>query len=103
MTRKQKTIEEQLAEARAVQQRAKARLDELEVKRKTRDHRLRMQGERVVLRIVLSHMATHAAFKETICNLVAKAELREGEREAALWLLDALGQDANDRTREPAA
>jgi hypothetical protein len=87
MTRHQKSLEEQLAEARAKKLKAAARLDALEQRRKARDARMRAWGEKVLVRIVLNAAAAQSEFKATLDGLVAMAELKPDERDAARWLL----------------
>jgi hypothetical protein len=54
MTRNRKTLEEQLAEARAKKEQAAARLDQLEARRKAKDARMRAWGEKVLVGVVLN-------------------------------------------------
>jgi hypothetical protein len=86
----QKSLEQQLADAHARQERIKARLAQLEVRKKAKDERKRTQGTMSLIKAVLDRAAAEAAFKEEIRALVATASLRPPEREAALSLLASL-------------
>jgi hypothetical protein len=90
MARNPKTLEQQLAEALAKKQKAAARIDQLETRRKVRDARRRAWGEKVLVGVVLDAAASQAGFKATLEGLVAAAGLKPEEREAALWLLDGV-------------
>ena len=57
MVRKQKTLEEQLAEAQAKQERIKARLGQLEARKRDKDRRTRAYGEISLVRVILERMA----------------------------------------------
>jgi hypothetical protein len=93
----QKTLEQQLAETRARQERIKARLAQLEIRKKTKDQRKRAQGTMSLVKVILDCAAAQPAFKEELQSLVAKADLKPHEREAALSVLASF----NDST--PAA
>jgi hypothetical protein len=90
MMRNRKTLEEQLAEARARKEQAAAKLDQLETRRKARDARLRSWGGKVLVGVVLDAAASQTQMKTVLEGLVAKAELKPKEREAALWLLGSV-------------
>jgi hypothetical protein len=96
MTNNRKTLEEQLAEARAKKEHAAARLDQLEARRKIRDARMRAWGEKVLVGVVLNAAAAQNDFKATLVGLVASADLKSNAREAVLWLLSV-----NDPARPP--
>src|ERR1700722_12645678 len=83
----QKTLEQRLVEARAKQERIKARLAQLEVRKKAKDQRRRAQGTMGLVKVILDRIATQPAFKKEVQSLVAKADLKPREREAALSLL----------------
>jgi len=90
MTRNRKTLEEQLAEARAKKEQVAAKLDQLEVRRKARDVRMRAWGEKVLVGIVLNAAASQIELKNVLEGLIANAELNPKERNAALWVLNSL-------------
>jgi hypothetical protein len=90
MTRNRKTLEEQLAEARAKKEQVAARLDALEARRKARDTRMRAWGEKVLIGVILNAAASQAELKGMLEGLIAKAELNAKERNAALWVLGSL-------------
>ena len=90
MTRNRKTLEEQLAEARAKKVQAAAKLDQLEARRKTRDARMRAWGEKVLVGVVLNAAASQINLKGMLEGLITNAELNPKERDAALWLLGSL-------------
>ncbi len=92
MTRNRKTLEEQLAEARAKKEQAAAKLDQLEARRKIRDARMRAWGEKVLVGVVLDTAASQIEIKTVLEGLITKAELKPKEREVALWLLSTLGR-----------
>jgi|ERR1700674_2324611 len=94
MVGKQKTLEEQLAETQARQQRLKARLIQLEARKKAKDKRIRAYGEKALVRILLERMASQHAFKEDIHGFVTKAALKQDEREAILWVIASLDNPA---------
>ena len=100
MPRKQKTIDEQLAEAQARQSAIKARLHALEQRKKQRDSRTRGKAELTLMRVVLGQMALQPSFKKTIAELVTKTKLRPDEYEAVQWLIATLNAPANE-TGEP--
>jgi hypothetical protein len=89
MTRNRKTLEEQLAEARAKKEQVAARLDKLEARRKARDARMRAWGEKVLVGIVLNAAASHADLKSMLAGLIGDADLNPKQREAALWVLNS--------------
>ena len=90
MTRIQKSLEQQLAEIRAKKAQVVARLDQLEARRKVRDARMRAWGEKVLVGIVLDAAVSQAEFKAVLDRLVAAADLKPKERDAALWLLGSI-------------
>lgn len=90
MTRNRKTLEEQLAEARAKKEQVAARLDQLEARRKARDARMRAWGEKVLVGIVLNAAVCRTDFKDMLEGLIAKADINPKQRDAALWVLDSL-------------
>jgi hypothetical protein len=90
MTRYRKTLEEQLAEARAKKAHVAARLDQLEARRKARDARMRAWGEKVLVAVVLNAAACRFDLKRQLEGLIADAELNPKQRDAALWLLGSL-------------
>jgi hypothetical protein len=90
MIRNRKTLEEQLAEARAKKEQAAARLDQLEARRKARDARMRAWGEKVLVGVVLEAAASRTDLKDTLEDLIANADLNPKERNAALWLVASL-------------
>src|SRR5215468_9500530 len=90
MTRNRKTLEERLAEARAKKEQAAARLDQLEVRRKARDARMRAWGEKVLVGVVLNAATSRIDLKSLLEGLIADAELNPKQRDAALWLLGSL-------------
>jgi hypothetical protein len=94
MTNNRKTLEEQLAEARAKKEHAAARLDQLEARRKMRDARMRAWGEKVLVGVVLAAAASRIDLKGMLAGLVANAELKPKEREAALWVLSSIERAA---------
>jgi hypothetical protein len=83
----QKSLEQQLAAARARQERIKARLAQLEVRKKAKDQRRRAQGTISLVKAVLDRVAAQPQFKHELESLVALADLKPHEREAALSLL----------------
>jgi hypothetical protein len=85
----QKSLEQQLAETRARQERIKARLAQLEVRKKAKDQRKRAQGTMSLVKVIFDRIATQPAFKEELESLVAQADLKPHEREAALVLLSS--------------
>jgi hypothetical protein len=90
MTRHRKTLEEQLAEARAKKAQVAAKLDQLEARRKARDARMRAWGEKVLVGVIVNAAASQVELKDMLEGLIAKAELNPKEREAAVWLLGSL-------------
>jgi hypothetical protein len=90
MTRHRKTLEEQLAEARAKKAQVAAKLDQLEARRKAQDTRMRAWGEKVLVGVVLNAAASQLELKNMLEGLIARAELNPKERDAALWLLGSL-------------
>jgi hypothetical protein len=90
MTRNRKTLEEQLAEARAKKEQVAARLDQLEARRKARDARMRAWGEKVLVGVVLNAAVSQTDLKSMLEGLIADAELNPKQRDAALWLLGSL-------------
>jgi hypothetical protein len=98
----QKTLEQQLAETRAKQDRIKARLAQLEVRKKAKDQRKRVQGTMSLVKAILDRVATQSACKEEVQSLVNQADLKPHEREAALALLasfdDVPGNDPTNST-----
>jgi flagellar biosynthesis chaperone FliJ len=90
MMRNRKTLEEQLAEARAKKEQVAARLDQLEARRKARDARMRAWGEKVLVGVVLNAAACRTDFKNRLEGLIAKADLNPKQRDAALWVLGSL-------------
>jgi flagellar biosynthesis chaperone FliJ len=90
MIRNRKTLEEQLAEARAKKEQVAARLDQLEARRKARDARMRAWGEKVLVGVVLNAAACRTDFKKMLEGLIAKADLNPKQRDAALWVLGSL-------------
>ncbi len=103
MTRNRKSLEEQLAETQAKQAQVKARLAELELRRKARDRRLRLHGERVLLRLMLQRMEDDSSFADTIRRSIAEADLRPNEREAISWLMESGRATANGDDLEAVA
>jgi hypothetical protein len=87
MTRIRKSLEEQLAAAQAKKERAAARLNQLEIRRKQRDARMRAWGEKVLVGAILNVATAQPNFKAVLEDLLATADLNSKEREAALWLL----------------
>jgi hypothetical protein len=94
MTNNRKTLEEQLAEARAKKEHAAARLDQLEARRKIRDARMRAWGEKVLVGIMLNAATARIDVKGMLESVVANAELKPKEREAALWVLGSVERAA---------
>jgi hypothetical protein len=90
MVRNRKTLEEQLAEARAKKEQVAARLDQLETRRKARDARMRAWGEKVLVGVVLNAATSRIELKSMLEGLIADAELNPKQRDAALWLLGSL-------------
>ena len=90
MALNQKTLDEQLAEARAKKAQLAVRLDQLETRRKHRDARMRAWGEKVLVSVVLNAAASEVSYKAMLEDLLAKAELRSKDKEAALWLIGTL-------------
>ena|SRR5215831_11177682 len=90
MTRQRKTLEEQLAEARAKKEQVAARLDQLEARRKARDARMRAWGEKVLVAVVLEAAASDSGLKCLLEGLIANADLIPKQRDAALSLLGSL-------------
>jgi flagellar biosynthesis chaperone FliJ len=90
MTRNRKTLEEQLAEARAKKEQVAVRLDQLETRRKAREARMRAWGEKVLVGVVRNAAAHHPDLKSMLEGLIAKADLNPKQRDAALWLLGSL-------------
>lgn len=92
----QKSLEQQLAETRARQERIKARLAQLEVRKKAKDQRKRAQGTLSLVKVILDRIAAQPAFKQEMQSLVAGADLKPYEREAALSLLASFDQRSSD-------
>ena len=90
MIRNRKTLEEQLAEARAKKAHAAARLDQLETRRKVRNARTQAWGEKVLAGVVLAAATSRTDLRGMLEGLVADAGLKPKEREAALWVLGSL-------------
>ena len=90
MRRNRKTLEEQLAEARAKKEQVAARLDQLEARRKARDARMRAWGEKVLVGVVLAAAASDNDLKGMLEGLIANADLNPKQRDAALWVLGSL-------------
>jgi hypothetical protein len=90
MIRNRKTLEEQLAEARAKKEQAAARLDQLEARRKARDARMRAWGEKVLVGVVLHAASSHTELKSMLERLIAGADLDPKQRDAVLWVLGSL-------------
>jgi flagellar biosynthesis chaperone FliJ len=90
MIRNRKTLEEQLAEARAKKEQAAARLDQLEARRKARDTRMRAWGEKVLVGVALHAAASNNDLKSMLEGLIANADLNPKQREAAFWVLSSL-------------
>jgi hypothetical protein len=103
MTQNRKTLEEQLAEARAKKAHAASRLEQLEARRKARDARMRAWGEKVLVGVVLDAAASRIDLKGTLEGLVADAALKPKEREAALWLLGSNEPSVMRAADQPAA
>jgi hypothetical protein len=83
----QKSLEQQLADARARQERIKTRLAQLEVRKKAKDDRKRAQGTMSLIKAILGRVTVEPSFQEDMRALVNAAPLRPQEREAALSLL----------------
>jgi hypothetical protein len=103
MTQIRKTLEQQLAEARARKQQVAARLDQLETRKKMKDARMRAWGEKVLVGVVLDAAASRIDLKGTLEGLVADAALKPKEREAALWLLRSSEPSVRPVSDQPAA
>ena len=84
MMRHRKTLEEQLAEARAKKEQVAAKLDQLEARRKARDARMRAWGEKVLVGVVLNAAASRTDLKSTLEGLIADAQLNPKQRSAPL-------------------
>lgn len=85
-----KSLEEQLAEAQARQERIKARLNQLEARKRIKDRRLQAYGEKTLVRILLERAASEPGFMSDIRVYAAKAKLRDDERAAILWVLSSV-------------
>ncbi len=108
VTRNRKSLEEQLAETQSKQAQVKARLAELELRRKARDRRLRNHGERILLRLMLQRIEDDPSFANAIRRSIDTADLRPNEREAVLWLMEpgeavASGHEPAAAANDPAA
>jgi DNA-binding protein YbaB len=84
---KQRSLDEQLAETQARQDRIKARLATLEARRKARNVRIRAKAEKVLVKVVLDAALSHNEFREVVAGLVANADLKPEQREAVDLLL----------------
>ena len=90
MPRKQRTLEQQLADAQTRQQEIRARLQALEVRKKQRDSRTRSKAELSLMRVVLGQMTSQPDFRHTIADLVTKTPLRSDEQDAIQRLIASL-------------
>jgi uncharacterized protein (DUF111 family) len=88
----QKSLEQQLADVRARQERIKTRLAQLEVRKKVKDERKRAQGTMSLVKALLNRASAEQAFKEEMRSLIAEASLKPYEREAALSLFASVGE-----------
>jgi hypothetical protein len=89
----QKSLDQQLAETRAKQERIKARLAQLEVRKKAKDQRRRAQGTMSLVKVILDQIAAQPAFKQQLESLVVQADLKPQEREAALSVLASVTEE----------
>jgi hypothetical protein len=83
----QKSLEQQLADARSRQERIKARLAQLEVRKKAKDERKRAQGTMSLIKAILGRVTVEPSFQQEMRALVNASPLRPQERDAALSLL----------------
>jgi hypothetical protein len=97
----EKSLEQQLAEARARQGRIEARLAQLEVRDRAKDRRRRAQGVMSLVKVVLERVAAHPAFRLEMRSLVAEAALKPHERAAALALLASFDEPAPEGSEGP--